>query len=73
MPNNEELKEQIMNKAHQFKHSIHLGSTKIYHSLQPGYWWNMMKNQIVRYVQRCASCQQVKAEHRRLEGSPSVP
>ncbi len=42
---------------------MHPGSTKMYHDLKPFYWWTGMKKDIVDYVSKCLTCQQVKAEH----------
>jgi hypothetical protein len=63
MPKDQELRNQIMSKAHLSKLSIHLGSTKMYHDLKPHYWWTKMRKEIVAYVARCDTCCRVKAMH----------
>jgi hypothetical protein len=32
------------------------------------FWWNGMKQDIAKFVERCSTCQQVKAEHQRPAG-----
>ncbi|WMV08050.1 hypothetical protein MTR67_001435 [Solanum verrucosum] len=40
----------------------------MYRDLRQHYWWSGMRRDIVDYVSRCLSCQQVKAEHLRPGG-----
>lgn len=54
--------------VHHSKYKVHPGSTKMHHNLKLGYRCNGMKKQIVPYVKSCATCQQVKAKHRRPAG-----
>ncbi|KAL5784668.1 hypothetical protein ACOSQ2_007060 [Xanthoceras sorbifolium] len=42
---------------------MHPGSTKMYRDLKTQYWWSGMKRDMVEFVNRCMTCQQVKAEH----------
>ena len=58
-----ELKREIMEEAHSSAYAIHPGSTKMYHTLREHYWWKGMKKEIVDFVSRCLTCQQVKAKH----------
>ncbi|KAM2571640.1 hypothetical protein TB1_006340 [Malus domestica] len=60
--NNEELKKEILDKAHCSAYAIHPGGTKMYHTIRPFYYWPGMKREIAKYVSRCIVCQQVKAE-----------
>lgn len=39
----------------------------MYHDLSQHYWWCGMKKDIVDFVSRCLTCQQVKCEHQRPE------
>ncbi|XP_070002612.1 uncharacterized protein [Nicotiana sylvestris] len=64
MPNVDGLCELILEKAHNFWCSIHLGIAKMYRGLRQHYWWRKIKG-IVVYVARCLNCQQVKFEHQR--------
>ena len=65
VPNVDELREEIMEGAHFSAYSIHPGSTKMYHDLKDTYWWNAMKKDIVEFVSKCRTCQQVKLKHQR--------
>ncbi|OWK25887.1 hypothetical protein AJ87_49580 [Rhizobium yanglingense] len=40
----------------------------MYRDLKEHYWWPNMKREIARHVERCTTCQQVKAEHQRPAG-----
>ena len=65
VPNDIDLRNEILSKAHQSKYSVHPGSTKMYQKLRQHIWWNGMKVDIAKHVSRCLTCQQVKAEHRK--------
>ncbi|KAI3670108.1 hypothetical protein L6452_41749 [Arctium lappa] len=62
-------RELLLEDAHKSKYSIHPGSTKMYRDLKLHYWWPVMKLDVARYVERCVTCSQVKAEHQRPYGS----
>jgi hypothetical protein len=47
---------------------MHPGSDKMYYSLKDHYWWPEMKRDITRYVEKCLTCSQVKAEHQKPLG-----
>ena len=68
IPNNEELKNEIMSEAHETPYTAHPGSTKMYQDLKKSFWWNGMKRDISTFVERCLACQQVKALHQRPYG-----
>ncbi|KAA3470423.1 integrase [Gossypium australe] len=59
VPNNLELKQDILSKAHSSTYSIHPGSTKMFNDLKQMYWWLGMKHEISNFVTKCL----VKAEH----------
>ena len=63
-----ELKREIMEEAHCSAYAMHTGTTKMYHTLREHYWWKGMKKDIVDFVSRCLTCQQVKAEHQKPAG-----
>jgi len=46
VPRVDELQERIMEEAHSFRYSIHLGSTKMYRDLREVYLWSSMKRGI---------------------------
>ncbi|WMV18993.1 hypothetical protein MTR67_012378 [Solanum verrucosum] len=61
VPDDDGLREQILEEAHSSRYSIHPGATKMYHDLREVYWWNGMKRDIEGFVAKCPNCQQVKA------------
>ena len=68
MPKNEELRQEIMREAHNTPYTAHPGGTKMYRDLRQNFWWRNMKRSIGNFVERCLTCQQVKAEHQRPSG-----
>jgi hypothetical protein len=40
----------------------------MYQDLKRRFWWNGMKRDVAEFVERCSTCQQVKAEHQRPAG-----
>ena len=68
VPNNPELKHDIMTEAHCTPFAIHPGSTKMYRDLRQTFWWNNMKREIAKFVEKCLTCQRVKAEHQVPKG-----
>jgi hypothetical protein len=68
VPEVKEIRELILHEAHGSTHSIHLGSTKMYHDLKSRYWWYGMKKAIAEYVALCDNCQRVKVECQRPVG-----
>jgi hypothetical protein len=68
VPNNDEVRQQILDEAHLSRYSIHPGSTMMYRDLKQHYWWTKMKIEIARYVARCDTCRRVKAIHMKTAG-----
>ena len=68
VPNNEELKKNILQEGHSSPYAMHPGANKMYQNLKSHYWWNGMKKDITNYVAQCLTCQQVKAEHQAPSG-----
>ncbi|GJR85534.1 putative reverse transcriptase domain-containing protein [Tanacetum coccineum] len=70
------LRTVIMHESHKLKHSIHLGSDKMYQDMKKLYWWPNMKANIATYVSKCLTCANVKAEHQWPLGllvQPDIP
>ncbi|KAI3790904.1 hypothetical protein L2E82_04323 [Cichorium intybus] len=63
-----EVRQTLLEEAHQSKFSIHLGATKMYRDLHEYYWWPGMKSEVAWFVERCMTCRRVKAEHQRPHG-----
>ncbi|KAJ0578605.1 putative nucleotidyltransferase, Ribonuclease H [Helianthus annuus] len=57
------VKTLLLDEAHKSRYSIHPGATKMYNNLKQNYWWPGMKRDVVKYVKKCLTCIQVKAEH----------
>ena len=68
VPNDAQVKEEVMKEAHHSRFTVHPGETKMYHDLRRQYWWQRMKRDIAQFVSKCLICQQVKVEHQKLAG-----
>ena len=68
VPKVDGLRENIMEEAHKAPYAMHPGTTKMYRTLRPHYWWPTMRKDVVDYVARCLTCQQVKIEHQAPAG-----
>ena len=68
IPNEEELKKQILKEAHETPYSVHPGATKMYQDMKQSFWWPKMKNDVATFVSKCLTCQKVNAEHQRPGG-----
>ena len=68
VPGDAGIRREILDEVHTTPYSLHPGTTKMYHDLKSLYWWSGMKRDVVDYVSRCLTCQQVKAEHQRPAG-----
>ena len=63
-----DLREEILREFHYSRFIVHPSSTKMYRDLLRQYYWSGMKRHVKDFVQRCLTCQQVKAEHQRPTG-----
>ncbi|KAK1663768.1 hypothetical protein QYE76_051927 [Lolium multiflorum] len=68
VPSDSELKQVILQEAHDTLYSIHPDGTKMYQDLKEQFWWHGMKREIGSYIAKCDICQRVKAEHQRPAG-----
>ncbi|KAL5565427.1 hypothetical protein UlMin_028591 [Ulmus minor] len=68
VPNEEEMKNQILTEAHETPYSVHPGTKKMYKDLKEHFWWPGMKKDVTKFVERCLTCQKIKAEHQRPAG-----
>ena len=62
------LRRDILDESHTTPYSLHPGTTKMYRDLQTLYWWPGMKKDVVEYVAKCLTCQQVKPKLQRPAG-----
>ena len=63
VPDDNDLRKAILEKAHNGSFSIHPSSTKMYQDLKMSFWWSGMKRDVSEFVTKCLVCQRVKAEH----------
>jgi len=68
VPNNIELRKELLKELHDSMLTTHPGSTKMYRDLKSHFWWSGMKWDIANYIARCLTCQKVKAEHQKPGG-----
>jgi hypothetical protein len=68
IPQDRNLKKEILDKAHLSKFTIHPGSTKMYQELRKNFWWSNMKGETTEYVSGCDTCQRIKASHLKTAG-----
>ncbi|XP_076886136.1 uncharacterized protein LOC143535899 [Bidens hawaiensis] len=76
IPNSENLRNLILDKAHKTRYSFHPGADKMFHDLKEFYWWPGIKKDIALYVGKCLTCSKAKAEHRKPLGllqQPEIP
>src|SRR4051812_43364056 len=69
VPKNRDLRQLILQEAHDTPLSIHPGSTKMYRDLRQRFWWTRMKRDIARFVAECDVCRRIKAKHQRPTGT----
>jgi hypothetical protein len=60
VPNIKELKDKILQEAHNSTYFIHPRGNKMYHDLKATYWWYGRKRDVAEYVALCDTCQRVK-------------
>ena len=63
-----ELKKKLMYESHNTVFTMHPRGNKMYQDLKQYYRWRGMKKDIVEYVSKCLTCQQVKVEHQVRSG-----
>ena len=68
IPNNKELKEEILKEHHDPVDIGHPGQHRMLELLKKTYWWPGLKENVKRYVQGCFKCQQNKVQHQRKAG-----
>ena len=60
-----DLRKQLLIETHETPYSVHPSTTNMYQNLKKGYWWPGMKRDVVKFVEKYLTCQQVKVEHQR--------
>ena len=62
IPADKELKLNILTKAHNVPTAAHPGYIKTYNTLRKSFYWHGLKRDVLAYVTRCLTCQQIKAK-----------
>jgi len=60
MPNNKELREEILKENYDLADIRHPGQHRMMELLKRTYWWPELKEDVKKYVQNCFKCQQNK-------------
>ena len=68
VPDVDNLREEILEKAHFAAYSVHPGVIKMCHRNRDLYWQDELKKNVAYYESECLTCQQVKAEHQKPSG-----
>ena len=63
VPDDNDLRKNILEEQHSGSFSIHLSSTKMYQDLKMSFWWSGMKRDVSEFVTKCLVYQRVKVEH----------
>ena len=56
VPQDVELREEILREAYSGRFSIHPRANKMYQDLKTHYWWKGMKRGIAEHVAKCQTC-----------------
>ena len=68
VPNNKELREEILRKHYDPVDVEHSGQLRMMELLKRNYWWPGLKEDVKKYVQGCFKCQQNKVQHQKKAG-----
>ena len=68
VPNNKDLKEEIMREHHDLADVGHPGQHRMHELIKRTYWWLGLKEDVKKYVQGCVKCQQNKVQYQRKAG-----
>ena len=68
VPNNKELREEILREHHDPVDIGHPGQHRMMELLKRTYWWLGLKEDVKKYVQGCFKCQQNKVQHQKKAG-----
>ena len=68
VPNNKDIKEEILKEHHDPADVGHLGQHRMQELIKRTYWWPGLKEDIKKYVQGCVKCQQNKVQYQKRAG-----
>jgi len=63
MPNNQKIKEKILQENHDPVDIEHPRQQQMVELIKRNYWWPKIKNNIKKYIQGCFKCQQNKVQY----------
>ncbi|KAL6351222.1 hypothetical protein AAG906_031808 [Vitis piasezkii] len=66
VPNDGDLRRELLEEAHCSRLAIHPRGTKMYKDLRQNYWWSGMKRDIAQFVAQCLVCQQTDGQSERV-------
>ncbi|KAL5570902.1 hypothetical protein UlMin_020499 [Ulmus minor] len=53
IPNDPEMRNQILSEAHSTPYSVHPGTSKMYKDLRGHFWWPGMKKDVIEFISKC--------------------
>ncbi|XP_052484823.1 uncharacterized protein LOC128039926 [Gossypium raimondii] len=62
VPNDHNLRQSTLQKAHSSSYVMHPGSIKMYQDLREVYWWPDPKREVTEFISKCLTCRQVKTK-----------
>jgi len=62
IPNQLSIKYFILDEFHRSPYTAHPGYQKLFSAIKTSYYWPHMRKGIVKYLEKCLQCQQVKAK-----------
>ena len=68
VPHNANLRKILLREHHEVPFAAHLGVNKTYRLLAATYYWPQMKQDVIKFVASCHSCQQMKASRNLPKG-----
>ncbi|XP_040940071.1 uncharacterized protein [Gossypium hirsutum] len=64
VPKDIELRQSILQESHSIPYAMHPNGNKIYRDLCEVYWWPGLKRDVIDFVEKCLTCQQMMRLHR---------
>ena len=52
VPNDDDIRTQLLTEAHATPYSCHPGATKMYKDLKESFWWSGMKKDVAKFVEK---------------------
>ena len=68
LPDDDDLRGNLIEEAHDSRYSIHVSFTKMYRDLREVYWSDGLERYIMEFVSKCQNFQQVKVENLMTSG-----